>query len=201
MSRAWPVELGEDTPHGLVTLRDLRRTDGSAWTALRLRNARWLAPWEATTPEGHQQPPATFSAYVRMLRTAARAGTTLPFAITLDDALVGQLTVSQITYGSACSASIGYWVAQEVAGRGVVPTAVALAIDYCFAELGLHRIEINVRPENRPSLRVVEKLGLRDEGVRKAFLHIQGRWCDHRSFAVTAEEVPEGMLTRWRSVR
>ena len=64
--------------------------------------------------------------------------------------------------------------------------------------LGLHRIEVNIRPENGPSLRVVEKLGLRDEGLRERYLHIQGRWADHRTFAVTAEELPDGLLGRWR---
>jgi ribosomal-protein-alanine N-acetyltransferase len=45
---------------------------------------------------------------------------------------------------------------------------------------------------------VVEKLGLRQEGVRERFLHIDGAWRDHLSYVVTAEEMPEGVLTRWR---
>ena len=79
--------------------------------------------------------------------------------------LVGQLTVGGITWGSLCSAHVGYWVDQRVAGRGVMPTAVALAADHCFSALGLHRIEVNIRPENAASLRVVEKLGFREEGT------------------------------------
>ena len=63
--------------------------------------------------------------------------------------------------------------------------------------MGLHRLEINVRPENTASLRVVDKLGFRDEGVRRRFLHIAGDWRDHRTFALTAEEVPDGLLNRW----
>ena len=58
-------------------------------------------------------------------------------------------------------------------------------------------MEVNIRPENEASLRVVQKLGLREEGLRRAYLHVDGAWRDHRSFAVTAEEVPEGLLTRW----
>ena len=104
-----------------------------------------------------------------------------------------------MTWGSLCSAHIGYWVDSRIAGRGVMPTAVALATDHAFAKVGLHRIEVNIRPENAASLRVVEKLGFRDEGVRKALLHIDGAWRDHRSFALTAEEVPGGLLARWRA--
>lgn len=114
---------------------------------------------------------------------------------------MGQLTVAGITWGSMCSGHIGYWVDQGVAGRGVMPTAVALAVDHCFRSVGLHRIEVCIRPENAPSRRVVEKLGFRSEGVRPRYLHIDGAWRDHLIFALTAEEVPEGMLRRWRRTR
>lgn len=168
---------------------------------MRARNRDWLAPWEATPP-GRGAGPAPgvgYGAMVRSLRSQARAGHLLPFVVTFDDRLVGQLTVGGITWGSLCSAHIGYWVDQAVAGRGVMPTAVALAVDHCFTALGLHRVEINIRPENTASLRVVDKLGFRDEGVRLGLLHIDGAWRDHRSFALTAEEVPDGLLARWRA--
>jgi ribosomal-protein-alanine N-acetyltransferase len=92
-------------------------------------------------------------------------------------------------------------VDQQRAGHGIAPTAVALATDHCFGTLGLHRMEINIRPENAASLRVVEKLGFRDEGYRPRFLHINGVWADHRTFALTSEEVPEGLLSRWLKTR
>src|SRR5699024_8099027 len=79
-----------------------------------------------------------------------------------------------------------------------VPFAIAMAVGPCFFTLGLHRIEINIRPENTASLRVVDKLGLRDEGLRKRYMHIDGQWCDHRTFAVLAEEVPHGLLAAYR---
>jgi ribosomal-protein-alanine N-acetyltransferase len=139
---------------------------------------------------------------VRRLRAEARAGRTLPFIITYDNRLAGQLTVANVVLGSARMAHLGYWVDEAVAGRGVTPSAVALAIDHCFVALRLHRVEIAIRPENAASLRVVEKLGLRDEGVRERLLHIDGDWRDHRCFAVTAEEVaPEGLAARWKRSR
>jgi ribosomal-protein-alanine N-acetyltransferase len=200
MARPWPVALREDTRGGVVVLRPLRRRDGNDWMRLRSDNSAWLEPWEATSPDG-ETGSTTFGEYVRALSAQARAGTSLPFAVELDGALVGQLTVSSISYGSLRSAAIGYWIAREAAGRGVIPTGVAMATDYCFSVLGLHRVEINIRPENAPSLRVVEKLGFRDEGVRQRFLHIQGAWRDHRTFALTAEEIPEGLLARWQRSR
>lgn len=114
-------------------------------------------------------------------------------------ALAGQLTVSGVVGGSASWGQIGYWIDQRWAGRGLIPTAVALAVDYCFSVLHLHRIEIAIRPENDKSLRVVNKLGFRPEGLRPRYLHIDGDWRDHLVFALNAEEVPEGLMARWES--
>ncbi len=125
----------------------------------------------------------------------------MPFAVTYEGRLVGQLTVANIIWGSACSATIGYWIDSAVAGRAIMPTAVAMATDHCFSTVGLHRIEVNIRPENAASIRVVEKLGFRDEGIRARLLHINGTWSDHRSFALTADEVSDGVLARWRGTQ
>lgn len=199
----WPARLAD----GPVGLRPIRAKDASAWRAVRARNAEWLRPWEATLPgessEAGRAP--GFRGMVRILRRQARAGASLPFVVTYreqdDECLVGQLTVGGITLGSARWAQIGYWIDRAYAGRGIIPTAVALATDHCFFVLGLHRIEISIRPENAPSLRVVEKLGFREEGLRPRYLHIDGAWRDHVAFALTREEVPEGLLNRWRRIR
>lgn len=195
MATGWPARL-ED---GDVRLRPLRGRDQQAWLELRARNTDWLEPWDASSPVPVHGPRPTFRHYVRSLAGQARAGTALPFALDHQGALVGQLTVSGIMYGSLRSGTIGYWVSEHVAGRGITPTAVALAVDHCFFRLGLHRVEVNIRPENGPSLRVVDKLGFRDEGVRERYLHIAGEWCDHRSFALTAEDVPGGLVARWHA--
>jgi ribosomal-protein-alanine N-acetyltransferase len=133
---------------------------------------------------------------VRRLRRLARQGLSMPFAIEVDGRFVGQVTVNNIVRGSAQFASIGYWLDQDVAGRGIMPRAVAMAIDHCFTGAGLHRIEICIRPENSNSLRVVEKLGLQEVGFAPRFLHIDGQWRDHRIFAITTEECPGGLLSR-----
>ncbi len=134
---------------------------------------------------------------MRVLRRESRAGRTLPFAVTMQGRLVGQVTVASVTRGAFQSASLGYWIDGAVAGRAIMPTAVALVVDHCFGPVGLHRIEADVRPENAASLRVVEKLGFREEGRHLRMLHINGGWRDHVCFALTVEDVPRGLLTRW----
>ncbi|TDE94094.1 N-acetyltransferase [Occultella glacieicola] len=184
-----------DLVHGGIRLRPLRLRDRVAWDDLRMRNAGWLRPWEATSPEANAFRP-TFAQYVRGQNRAARRGEGYAAVIEVDRRMVGQLTVSSVTRGSLQSATIGYWIAEEMAGRGIVPVCVALATDYCFLELGLHRVEINIRPENAASLRVVAKLGFRDEGIRERYLHINGTWADHRTFALTVEEARGGLTAR-----
>jgi ribosomal-protein-alanine N-acetyltransferase len=118
----------------------------------------------------------------------------LPFMIAYGGRLVGQVNASNVVRGVLRSCSIGYWLDATVAGRGITPTAVALLVDHCFAAAGLHRVQIDVRPENVASLRVVAKLGLRQEGRLERLLDINGAWRDHLSFAITVEELAGGTL-------
>ncbi|WP_380165699.1 GNAT family N-acetyltransferase [Jannaschia sp. R86511] len=188
-ARLWPVTL----EHGRLRLRPLRRRDLTVWNDVQLRNRDWLRPWEATSPDGGTPP--SFVQMVSGLRRQAREGRAVPLVIEVDGRLAGQVTVSLIAWGAFRSGSVGYWIDRAVAGQGHVPCAVALVVDHCF-EVGLNRVEVNIRPENAPSLAVVRKLGLREEGLRRGLLHIDGAWRDHLSFAVTAQEVPEGLHTR-----
>ena len=171
--------------------------DAKAWRSVRSRNMDWLKPWEATVPAGDRSAPRTFRGLVRDLREQAREGRALPFAVTFDDVFVGQLTVSNIVGGSARWGQVGYWIDADYAGRGVIPTGVAMAVDYCLFTMNLHRVEVAIRPENGASLRVVQKLGFTEVGFAPKYLHIDGAWRDHRLFAITAEECPGGLLRRW----
>jgi ribosomal-protein-alanine N-acetyltransferase len=189
---AWPATLTS----GDVTLRPIARGDAAAWREVRHRNAEWLKPWDATVPPGGDPRATSYRALVRRLHRTARQGSTMPFALEVDGRFVGQVTVSNIVRGSAQFASIGYWIDQRCAGRGIMPRAVAMAIDHCLTTAGLHRVEVCIRPENTNSLRIVEKLGLHEVGLAPRFLHIDGAWRDHRIYAVTIEECPGGLVSR-----
>lgn len=170
--------------------------DASRWAALRRDNLDWLGQWESTRPPESSGRSTGYRALTRDLVRQGRDGRSLPFVVTYDGVVVGQLTVTGITWGSARWAQMGYWIDEVHAGRGIMPTAVALAIDHCFATLGLHRIEIAIRPENAASLRIVEKLGLHRIGLAPRYLHISGVWRDHLLFAITVEDVPQGISSR-----
>ncbi len=179
-----------------VRLRPITQADRHTWRRVRQANAGWLGPWDATAPASSGAQPRSFAAMVRAMRREARAGRQLPFVIELDGRFVGQLTVSNVLRGSAQFASVGYWVDEAYAGRGIVTRAVAMAVDHCFGPVGLHRVEVAIRPENHASLRVVEKLGFAQVGLAPRYLHIDGEWRDHRLFALTQEDVPGGLLAQ-----
>ena len=149
-SFSWPVTL----ECGDLVLRPIRYRDRKEWTEVRSRNSEWLAPWEASNPAPGGGLP-DYRQMVRSLNAQAAQATALPFLITSrtpgfrEPVIVGQLTVSSIVWGSAMMATLGYWVDKDRAGQGIAPTAVAMATDYCFRTLGLHRMEINIRPGKR----------------------------------------------------
>jgi [ribosomal protein S5]-alanine N-acetyltransferase len=189
------MDLSIPLRHGPVAIRLVRTRDARVLQNELLSNRAWLRPWEATSPDG----PVSFDMRlgVRRLLQQHRDGSGVPFVMEHDGRVAGQLNVWGIARGSLASATIGYWVSERFAGKGITPTSVALATDVCFTELGLHRMEICIRPENAASLRVVEKLGFRYEGLRRRYIHINGDWRDHYAFALVREDVPQGVLERW----
>ncbi|MCC2030013.1 GNAT family N-acetyltransferase [Microbacterium sp. YMB-B2] len=189
------MEILQGHRHGPVELRLIRSRDARALQHELLENRAWLQRWEATAPNGSASFDMRLS--IRRLLQQYRDGGGYPFVMLHDGEIAGQLNVWGVGRGSLNSATIGYWVSERFAGRGITPTAVALATDACFTEYGLHRMEICIRPENAASLRVVQKLGFRYEGFRRRFIHIDGDWRDHYAFALTREDVPEGVLARW----
>jgi ribosomal-protein-alanine N-acetyltransferase len=173
-----------------IFLRPARFRDRSKWNQVRVENKEWLTPWEATLPKVPAGSPASefigkrpsFFEMVHALNREARAGRSYSFLIWKGENLIGQITLGGVIYGALRAGHIGYWIDRNFANRGYTTQAVTLLSSFGFSELGLHRIEINVRPENAASCKVAEKAGFTFEGHRKAFLHIDGAWRDHVSF-------------------
>ncbi len=192
----WPVVLRDPSADPAIVLRPLRTTDETEWQQLRRDNASHVQPWEPTLPPGSEtRTPVTFRQFVRDLDTEARADRAMPWAIEVDGRIAGQVHIFGIIRAAQLSGAAGYWVSHTLARRGIASRALALAIDHALGSAGLHRIEVNIRLDNVASLGVARRLGLRDEGIRQRYLHIDGAWRDHRSFAVTTEDLGGGTLT------
>ena len=170
-----------------ITLRLLRMRDRKAWDEVRSENKNWLTPWEATRPQVDADLPLpSFPQMVRMGVRDAKDLRSLSLGIWVKDRgrerFVGQITLGGIVFGAYRGGYIGYWIDNRYANNGVVTHAVMALTEYAFEELSLHRIEINMRPENGASQRVAEKAGYIYEGLRLRYLHIDGQWRDHMIF-------------------
>jgi ribosomal-protein-alanine N-acetyltransferase len=130
--------------------------------------------------------PAAFQAYLRRARSTRHAGHVLVDRST--DELVGVVNVMEIIRGSCQSAYLGYYLFVPFGGRGYMTEGLRLVIPRAFGELGLHRLEANIQPANVRSIRLVERLGFRSEGLSKSYLKIGGRWRDHERWALLREE-------------
>lgn len=115
-------------------------------------------------------------------------GSGFGFGIFVEGRFAGEITLSSVQRGPFQNGAIGYWIDEELAGSGLVPEAVVVVLQFAFETLRLHRIEVAIIPRNMSSRRVVEKLGMRSEGVALGFLEINGEWEDHVRYAMTSEE-------------
>ena len=174
-----------------VTLRPLREDDFDDWREVRIENREWLTKWEPMRPSNAPDPVRDRSAF--LVRCDARrrdrqSGSGFSFGIFVDDELSGEMNLSSIHRGAHQNAYVGYWIDRRKAGHGYTPEALVVAMKFAFDELSLHRVQVSIIPRNSPSLRVVEKLGLRVEGIAERYLQIGGVWEDHLRFAMTSEE-------------
>lgn len=175
-----------------IELRPLTGGDFDLWRAVRERSREWLEPWEPL-PEPTSPDPATdaeaFRARCGAWERQRHFDTAYGYGMFLHEgAFIGEVSLGSVQRGPFQSAFVGYWVDAEHAGQGYVPEGVAVILRYGFEELGLHRIEAAIVPRNAASRRVMDKLGLREEGLAERFLQIRGVWEDHVRYAITIEE-------------
>ena len=124
------------------------------------------------------------------LLAGSKTGTTAPFLICreADGAIVGTINLTQIFLKSFQNAYLGYQLFAGFTGNGFMTDAVALVLDRAFKELGLHRVEANVQPENSASIAVLRRCGFSKEGFSRRYLKINGRWRDHERWAILKED-------------
>lgn len=164
-----------------VRLRFPTPADEAEFLALSDASAAHYRPWVA--------PPATPEQFAAFLERAARPDVAaLLICAAEGGAIMGAVTLSQIFYGAFQNAYMGYYIGAPYAGRGFASEGVALALDYAFGPLGLHRVEANIQPGNAGSLALARRLGFAHEGFSRRYLFIDGAWRDHERFAVLRED-------------
>ena len=152
--------------------------DAAVLSALQHANHEFLAPWSPARPASHYTVEGQRRAAADALVLHAR-GTALPHVIVSDGAVVGRVTLSDITRGTFSSCHLGYWLSQSHNGRGLATAAVGEMLGIAFDELGLHRVEAGTMPHNARSRAVLERNGFARFGYAPSYLMIAGEWQDH----------------------
>ena len=167
-----------------VEIRAPRLSDATRYAAAVRRSAEHVGRWNPVEPDG----------LVDLVRRQGETLRTFLFLDVEDGGLVGSCNVANIVRGRYCNAALGYNSYLPYNGTGRMTEGMRLVVDRCFAPegggLGLHRLEINVQPENHPSIRMAKRLGFRHEGYTPRMLFLKDAWRDHERFALTAEEWP-----------
>lgn len=170
-------------------LRPAHHDDWAAWAELRGQSRDFLEKWEPLWPVDA----LTKGAFQRRLKRQYDewrhdlAYHLLAFRVG-DNALVGGLSLTNVRRGVTQTGTLGYWCGQPFAHQGHISEAARLLLDHAFGALALHRIEAGCLPENVPSRGLLKKVGLREEGLARGYLRINGNWADHVLFGITREE-------------
>ncbi|CAL4861082.1 GNAT family N-acetyltransferase [Microbacterium sp. MM2322] len=172
--------------HGVV-MRELAATDAAALAEAYSRNRERLAPWEPVrVPSFFTE--AGQAADVDAVLRECDARLAAPFVLAAGARIVGRLNLSGIVRGAFKNANLGYWIDEELGGRGVMTAAVDAAAHIARDQLGLHRIQAATLLHNAPSQAVLRRCGFTEIGVAPRYLRIAGRWQDHLLFQRILEE-------------
>jgi ribosomal-protein-alanine N-acetyltransferase len=170
-----------------VSIRPLQVRDADTLAALYTANREFLEPFDPPRPEGF----ASSAAQRRELKALEReraADRLERFLIQADGEAAGVISVSRITRGPFQNAGLGYWVSENMNGRGVATRAVGLVCEWGFGQAGFHRLEAATLVDNIASQTVLRRNGFTEIGLSPGYLFINGAWRDHILFARTAED-------------
>jgi ribosomal-protein-serine acetyltransferase len=174
-----PVSIGEGAELRLWEAGDAAELT-AAIAANREHLSTWL-PWAET--HGFQDSVE----FLDLKRLQIEANDGFEAAIVLDGRIAGGIGFHRVDWVNR-SSSIGYWLAADAQGRGLMTAAVTAFLDHAFFEWDLHRVIIEVIVGNERSQAIPERLGFRQEAILREAKMIRGRHEDTRLYAMLAPE-------------
>jgi ribosomal-protein-serine acetyltransferase len=176
-----------DLPGG-AALRLFEESDAEQLFALTDRNRKHLEPWLPWVPHTHT--PADSLEFIRASRRQVADNDGFQVAVVdPDGAIAGVGGFHHVDWANRAT-SIGYWLAADRQGRGLMTAAVRALVEHAFAVWRLHRIEIQAAVDNARSRAIPERLGFHEEGVRRVAERHGERYFDLVVYAVLASEWP-----------
>jgi ribosomal-protein-alanine N-acetyltransferase len=171
-------------------LKSLEKNDSNIFYDFLMRNYDFFKPWSPRYVEDYRKKETHNAKMDNMVKEYTEGRTIKFFLFKKDDPerIIGTTVLANIVRGPFLSCFLGYRVDEQENGMGYASEAIKKVVEYAFTELGLHRIEVNIIPRNKASLRVMEKTGFTYEGTSKKYLRINGVWEDHIHFVMLNED-------------
>ena len=114
-------------------------------------------------------------------------------AIVFDDRIVGVISYHRIDWGNR-NTSLGYWLAEEYQGRGLMTASCRVLVDHAFAALNLNRVAISCATGNARSRAIPERLGFAHEGTLRGAEWLYTHYVDHAVYAQLQQEWQQGII-------
>lgn len=165
-----------------IQIHRVTRADAAELIAGNLASQDYHSPWVTSFSDQ-----AGFERW--FARTVTGPNISLVAREVVSNKVVGVVNISEIIAGSFQSAYLGYYGMLDSARTGSMTGALRAAVGYAFGELGLHRLEANIQPENTASIALVRRLGFKLEGLSPRYLRINGEWRDHERWALLADTI------------
>lgn len=175
-----PLRIGER-----VYIEVPTRKRAQAFLDFIQRNEDYHKPWVH-----HSFDPRYYDFYLKRIKRGVTQGCFVCDVKT--NRILGVINLNNILLGSLCMASLGYYGESASAGKGYMTEGMGLVLRYAIEDLGLHRIEANIQPDNLASKKLVQRLGFTKEGFSPKYMQIGGKWRDHERWAILKEDVLRG---------
>lgn len=133
-------------------------------------------------------PPLTHAQFLNFIHRAKQDNAKSYLAMDENQNIIGVFNISEIVRGHFQSAYLGFYGVVAFSQKGLMSHALKSILKKVFTELGLHRLEANIQPENIRSINLVSHNGFKKEGFSPRYLNINGEWCDHERWAITVED-------------
>ncbi|NPT41429.1 GNAT family N-acetyltransferase [Paraburkholderia sp. 1N] len=164
----------------VIRLTRVIRADAADLIAANSKNQEYHLPWVTSFTDQ-----AGFDNWFARGLTGSNVGLVARETAS-NNRVVGVINLNEIVAGAFQSAYLGYYGMSNFSRTGFMTEALRAAVDYAFSELGLHRLEANIQPENVASISLVRRLGFKQEGFSPSYLRINGEWRDHERWALLA---------------
>lgn len=102
--------------------------------------------------------------------------------------LMGYVMFALILRFNVQSGRIAYSLFNNYWKRGYGKEVVDAALGFGFSKLKLHRLEAEIKPNNRASVSLVKSLGFQSEGIRRGAVYYNNKWHDNLVYAILAED-------------